>query len=79
MQGKSFHIIYFESNGHRARLTIKESSMDMFLDLMLERKDLKIISDKIYYNNLPDVRKVACKILRKKNLKVGSCEEYKCI
>lgn len=76
MSKNDFHTIYFESMGHRARIRILESNIDMFLDLMLSKSDLVIVSKEVYYKNLPNPDKVVCKSLHSKSLLIGRCEEY---
>jgi len=70
------HIIYFESKEHRARLSIKMSSINIFLDLMLENSDLKIITMEDYYKELPSVEEILCKDIKSSGRVLGRCEEY---
>jgi hypothetical protein len=76
MSRTQFHTIYFESMGHRARLSIHIDSIDMFLDLMLYKEDIVIVDRNVYYNNMPDVDSITSNTIRFNRLPIGRCEEY---
>lgn len=77
MEGKKFHIIYFESLGSRVRLRINEEYIDGFLDLM-NTSPIKIIDESLYYESMPissyDI--LVRSMVNKEDVVFGQLEEY---